>query len=65
MPRMLGKELAEQAVRIRPGLPVLYMSGYAHPVLASQGTLDEGVALIEKPFSGAELLAKVRDVLEG
>jgi hypothetical protein len=40
------------------------MSGYAQPVLASQGTLAEGVALIEKPFSGPGLLAKVRAVLD-
>lgn len=41
------------------------MSGYAQPVLASQGTLDEGVTLVEKPFTEALLLAKVRQVLDG
>jgi hypothetical protein len=40
------------------------MSGYAHPVLASQGTLDPGVTLIAKPFSEAALLDKVREVLD-
>jgi CheY-like chemotaxis protein len=64
MPGMLGKEVAERLHAIRPRLGVLYMSGYAHPVLASQGTLDPGVTLIEKPFSEDSLLAKVREVLD-
>jgi hypothetical protein len=40
------------------------MSGYAQPVLASRGALEEGVRLIEKPFSAATLLTQVRDVLD-
>ena len=64
MPKMLGKEVAQGVVGARPGIPVLYMSGYAQPVLASQGTLDEGVRLIEKPFTEAVLLEKVREVLD-
>lgn len=63
MPRMLGKEVAEHARRLRPGLPVLYMSGYARPVLAEQGTLDPGVALISKPFAEDQLLHAVREAL--
>jgi len=39
---------------------VLYMSGYAQPVLASQGTLDADVALIEKPFTKSQLLTALR-----
>jgi hypothetical protein len=38
--------------------------GYAQPVLASEGTLDPGVTLVEKPFTEAALLAKVREVLD-
>jgi two-component system, cell cycle sensor histidine kinase and response regulator CckA len=64
MPRMLGKELAGKAVELRPAIRVLYMSGYAQPVLASQGTLDPGVALVEKPFSESELLTLIREVLD-
>ena len=63
MPHMLGKEVAEQVLMIKPGAEVLYMSGYARPVLASQGRLEPGVALVEKPFSEAELLAKAGKVL--
>jgi PAS domain S-box-containing protein len=65
MPRMLGRELADRIVRLRPGMRVLFMSGYARPVLAEQGTLDPGVALISKPFSTDELLVAVREVLDG
>ena len=65
MPGMLGKELAETLVGVRPETRVLYMSGYAQPVLASQGTLEPGVALLEKPFTAADLLSAVRDRLDG
>jgi hypothetical protein len=41
------------------------MSGYARPVLASQGTLDPGVALLEKPFTAEALLSAVRKRLDG
>jgi two-component system, cell cycle sensor histidine kinase and response regulator CckA len=64
MPQMLGKEVANQVQAVRPRIRVLYMSGYAQPVLASQGTLEEGVTLVEKPFSELQLLAKVREVLD-
>jgi PAS domain S-box-containing protein len=64
MPHMLGNEVAKAIESIQAGVRVLYMSGYAQPVLASQGTLDPGVSLVEKPFSERTLLAKVRDALE-
>jgi PAS domain S-box-containing protein len=65
MPHMLGKEVADNMRALRPGIEVLYMSGYARPVLASQGRLDPGVALVEKPFSEAELMATAGQVLNG
>jgi two-component system cell cycle sensor histidine kinase/response regulator CckA len=65
MPGMLGKDLAEKLVAVRPDTRVLYMSGYAQPVLASQGTLDPGVVLLEKPFTATDLLRAVRDRLDG
>jgi two-component system cell cycle sensor histidine kinase/response regulator CckA len=64
MPGMLGKELAERLTGERPDTQVLYMSGYAQPVLHSQGTLDPGVALLEKPFTAGDLLAAVRRRLD-
>ncbi|WP_306212446.1 ATP-binding protein [Actinoplanes sp. RD1] len=65
MPGMLGNELAERLVDARPDTRVLFMSGYAQPVLASQGTLDPGIALLEKPFTAEDLLAAVRRRLDG
>jgi CheY-like chemotaxis protein len=62
MPQMVGKEVAERVRALRPGLPVLFMSGYAQPVLGS--TLGEEYALLEKPFSEQLLLEKLRAVLE-
>jgi two-component system cell cycle sensor histidine kinase/response regulator CckA len=64
MPGMLGKELAERLGAVRPDTRVLFMSGYAQPVLASQGTLEPGVALLEKPFTAADLLTAVRRRLD-
>jgi PAS domain S-box-containing protein len=65
MPHMLGKEVAEKMRLIRPDIRVLFMSGYARPVLASQGRLEPNVALVEKPFSEAELMTKAGQVLNG
>ena len=65
MPHMLGKEVAERMRVVKPGIEVLFMSGYARPVLASQGRLDPNVALVEKPFSEATLLAIAGQVLNG
>jgi signal transduction histidine kinase/CheY-like chemotaxis protein len=65
MPQMLGKEVAEKMRVIKPEIEVIFMSGYARPVLASQGRLDPGVALVEKPFSEADLLATAGKVLNG
>ena len=64
MPQMLGNEVAAQIHAIRPDIPVLYMSGYAQPVLADHGTLDAGVTLVEKPFTERALLDRVRTVLD-
>jgi PAS domain S-box-containing protein len=65
MPEMLGNELAARARAVRPGLPVLYMSGYAQPVLDVQGALDPQAELLEKPFSEAALLRRVHRALPG
>jgi PAS domain S-box-containing protein len=64
MPQMLGKDVAERVAALRPDIRVLFMSGYAQPILGSTGTLEEGVTLLEKPFSEAQLLEKVREVLD-
>ncbi|GIJ47187.1 histidine kinase [Virgisporangium aliadipatigenens] len=64
MPQVLGKDVAEAVHKARPQTRVLYMSGYARPVLAGTGTLESGVTLVEKPFSEEVLLTAVREVLD-
>jgi hypothetical protein len=64
LPKMPGKEVAQRVCAIRPDIDVLFMSGYAQPVLASQGRLEPGVALVDKPFSEADLIAKAALVLD-
>src|ERR1700683_5115769 len=65
MPHMLGKEVADRIKAIKPEIEGRYMSGYARPVLASQGRLDPGVALVEKPFSETDLLRTAGQLLNG
>jgi signal transduction histidine kinase len=65
MPQMLGKEVAAKMRAIKPGIEVLFISGYARPVLASQGRLDPNVALVDKPFSESELIGRAGQVLNG
>ena len=64
MPRVGGHELAEHAARVRPGIKVLYMSGYTADTIAHRGVLDPGIALIQKPFTLDALARRVRDVLD-
>ena len=59
-----GWELAEEAIRRRPGLRVLYMTGYSRDAIMWNGRLDPGVHLLGKPFSLEELAAKVRSRLD-
>ncbi len=62
MPEMNGWELSENLRSIHPGMRRLFMSGYTSDVIAHQGVLDEGLQLIQKPFSKAELAIKLRKV---
>ena len=61
---MNGRQLADEAVRRRPGLKVLFMTGYTRNAIVHHGRLDPNVYLISKPFSFRELEAKVRALLE-
>jgi len=63
MPQISGPELAEEIHRRRPELPVLFMSGYSAGVLGPQRTVDDGVALIQKPFDENALLDRVHTAL--
>ncbi|MGE0354492.1 MAG: PAS domain S-box protein [Gemmatimonadales bacterium] len=64
MPGMNGRELAERVRSRRPEARVLYMTGYTGDAIAREGILDPAVAYLEKPFTAADLLVKVREVLE-
>jgi PAS domain S-box-containing protein len=64
MPGMLGREVADRILALYPDVRVLYVSGFAQPILDAQGTLPSDVVLVEKPFSSSVLLAKVVQVLE-
>jgi CheY-like chemotaxis protein len=59
-----GRQLSDEAVRRRPGLKVLYTTGYTRNAIVHHGRLDPGVQMISKPFSSDELGAKIRALLD-
>jgi CheY-like chemotaxis protein len=64
MPGMSGHELAKRLTGRYPNLRVLYMSGYTYNVIAQDGTLEEGISFLQKPFTPQVLAQKVREVLD-
>ena len=64
MPTMGGRELAERLTALRPGLRVLFISGYTRDEAVLQGVRD-GCHFLGKPFTQATLVRKVREVLDG
>lgn len=65
MPKMNGRDLAENLLSHYPNLKCLFMSGYTADVIAHHGVLDEGTQFIQKPFSVKDLEEKLREALEG
>jgi PAS domain S-box-containing protein len=63
MPRMNGKELSERLIAKRPGLRVLFMSGYTDHQIIERGLIDAETAFIQKPFSTTEFTDKVHELL--
>jgi DNA-binding response OmpR family regulator len=61
---MRGPELAAEIMRRRPGIAVLYTSGYTENAIVHHGRLDEGVELLNKPFRREDLARRVRAVLD-
>jgi nitrogen-specific signal transduction histidine kinase len=64
MPKVSGRELAEELRARRGGMKVLYMSGYTDHAIVNTGILQKEVAFLQKPFTPAALTQKVREVLE-
>jgi DNA-binding NtrC family response regulator len=60
-----GRKLAEEAVRLRPGLKVLFTSGYTPNAIIHGGILDPDVELLSKPFTAEALAEKLRAILRG
>jgi PAS domain S-box-containing protein len=65
MPGMSGRALADGAQSLRPGLRVLFTSGYTDDAIVHHGVLDAGTHLLEKPYSRKTLLSAVRAALDG
>jgi two-component system, cell cycle sensor histidine kinase and response regulator CckA len=63
MPGMTGQELAGRLQQLRPGLSVIYMSGYSEHAVAEAAQADASVRLLTKPFSRGAILRAVREVL--
>jgi DNA-binding NarL/FixJ family response regulator len=63
MPELNGPELAEQIASLRPGIKVIFTSGYSSETIARRGSLDPAVAFIPKPYRPKALARRIREVL--
>ena len=64
MPKMIGRELAERIEVLRPGIRVLFISGYPGDTIIEQGVLSPELSFVQKPFTVGDLALRVRGVLD-
>jgi two-component system cell cycle sensor histidine kinase/response regulator CckA len=64
LPQMSGRELAERLGELRPGMKVLYMSGYTENAIVNNGILKDNVGFLQKPFKVNVLVQKIREILD-
>jgi CheY-like chemotaxis protein len=64
LPRISGRKIAEHLTPLRPGMKVLYMSGYTDDTILRAGVLEAGTAFLQKPFTPTSLAHRVREVLD-
>jgi len=65
MPGMNGRALADRAQQLRPGIRILFMTGYSQNAVVHHGRLDPGVHLIQKPLSETQLATRISELLDG
>ena len=64
MPGLNGKELYNELVKSRPGLKVLFISGYPREIISYHGILEEGLNFLQKPIPLDLLTKKIREIIE-
>jgi two-component system cell cycle sensor histidine kinase/response regulator CckA len=66
LPKMNGRELATRLIKARPGMKVLYVSGYADGIVREgvHGPLEEGLAFLQKPYTRDVVTRKIREILD-
>ena len=64
MPDLSGSDLAKMLLKGYPGLNILFISGYTDETIFHHGVIDEGMPLLQKPFSPHALARKVREILD-
>jgi two-component system NtrC family sensor kinase len=64
MPQMKGTEAYDKIVKIRPGIKVIFMSGYTEETIYRKGVLEKGLSFVSKPVSPHDILTKIREVLD-
>jgi CheY-like chemotaxis protein len=65
MPGMNGRQLADETAKIKPGVKVLFTSGYTENAIIHHGRLDEGVLLLAKPYRKSDMAIMIRKALAG